>query len=320
MYLGNCHMKYIICTIDLIIICFILRNVCLALSSPDQIIFTFYLCVRLLFDAEALSVRAFNFFLHGADKIDRHEQIENPTPDWINPVQWDNITELDKLPGFRGITQSFEEHNDAWKIWCSSAQPENESLPENWERNLTLFQKYTLVRSVRLDRLEPCMKNFVGIKLGKEFLNFNRSTLYDILEKSTPATPIILISSDSYNPLQEVHNFLKLYQKKSSKTVQYVNMNTEPIESVVRHLKKCIHTEKWLYVDECHESISWLSQFDHILQYLRTVNSELKFRLWMHVNKEEKLFPVNILQNCLKYMCNPPAVRKYRTLFIFGYF
>ncbi|XP_065079030.1 dynein axonemal heavy chain 2-like [Ochlerotatus camptorhynchus] len=287
------------------------RNVCLALSFPDQVIFTFYLCVRLLYDAETMSVRAFNFFVHGADKIDRHEQTENPSPDWINSDQWDNLTELDKLPGFRGITQSFEEHNDAWKLWCSSPHPENESLPENWERNLTLFQKYTLVRSVRLDRLEPCMKNFVANNLGKEFLDFNRSTLNDILEKSTPAIPIMLISSDNYNPLQEVHNFSKFYKKKSHKIVQYVNMSTEPMESVVKHLKKCIQTEKWLYVDECQKSKSWLSQFDHILQYLCTVNPESKFRLWMHVNKEEKHFPVHILQNCLKYMCNPPAGIKY---------
>lgn len=292
---------------------FVLRNVCFALSTPDQIIFNFHLCIQLLFDAEAMSARAFAFFIHGAEKIDRQEQIENPSPDWINSNQWDNITELDKLPGFRGITQSFEEHNDAWNIWCSCPQPENEILPENWERNLTLFQKHTLVRSVRLDRLEPCMKNFVGINLGKQFLYFNQSKLYDVLEKSTPATPIILISSDNYNPLQEVQNLSKHFKKKSHKFVQYENMSTTPIESIVINLKKCVQTEKWLYIDECSKSKIWLSQFDHVLQYLGTICTESKFRLWMHVKKENTHFLSDILKNCSKFMCNPPAVSSQRS-------
>lgn len=33
---------------------------------------------------------------------------------WISEQNWDNITELDKVSGFHGIIDSFEQHYKAW--------------------------------------------------------------------------------------------------------------------------------------------------------------------------------------------------------------
>ena len=35
--------------------------------------------------------------------------------DWISEQSWDNITELDKVAGFHGIVDSFEQNAKAWQ-------------------------------------------------------------------------------------------------------------------------------------------------------------------------------------------------------------
>ncbi|EAT40361.1 AAEL007911-PA, partial [Aedes aegypti] len=293
------------------------RYVRCALSLSDQTIFAFHLCVRVLLEEEVLTAREFLFFLNGAEKIDRHEQIENPNPDWIKPALWDNITELDKLPGFRGIAQSFDEINATWKTWCLSEFPEEETLPESWDRNLTLFQKYTLVRSVRLDRTVPCMKSFVATYQGKRFIDDNSSTLHDLLSISDPATPIILISDDENKPLEEVHNLHKIYNGKSNKTLQHVNMGTESFETTVKHLKNCVKSQNWLYLNQCWQSRQFLANFELIHQYLRTIDQKSGFRLWIVMHNRKTLFPVHVLHNCLKYRCSSPTGIKHNMKLIF---
>ena len=42
----------------------------------------------------------FNFFSFGAGMVDRTQQRPN-NADWMPPVVWDNLTEMDKIPGFQ---------------------------------------------------------------------------------------------------------------------------------------------------------------------------------------------------------------------------
>jgi len=50
---------------------------------------------------------------------------------WMPPSLWDNITELDKLPGFHGVASSFEQFPREWSIWFTSQEPENNDLIGN---------------------------------------------------------------------------------------------------------------------------------------------------------------------------------------------
>lgn len=41
---------------------------------------------------------------------------------------WDNVTELDKLPGFHGVTDAFETFSKDWKDWYLNPEPELQPL------------------------------------------------------------------------------------------------------------------------------------------------------------------------------------------------
>lgn len=46
---------------------------------------------------------------------------------WLNEEGWDNITELDKVTGFHGVVDSFEQYMRDWHAWYT--HPEPETLP-----------------------------------------------------------------------------------------------------------------------------------------------------------------------------------------------
>lgn len=56
---------------------------------------------------------------------------------WLSVSNWDNISELDKLPGFLGIEKSFAQFSREWKQWYMSPDPENQNLIGELK-----FQKY----------------------------------------------------------------------------------------------------------------------------------------------------------------------------------
>lgn len=43
---------------------------------------------------------------------------------WLPSSNWDNISELDKLPGFMGIEKSFLQYSKEWKDWFTAPNPE----------------------------------------------------------------------------------------------------------------------------------------------------------------------------------------------------
>ncbi|XP_055542595.1 dynein axonemal heavy chain 2-like [Wyeomyia smithii] len=285
------------------------KNVCYALKQSDQRIFGFSLCSSLLYANEELNIREYNFLLYGAGKVDRLEQAENPSPEWISQVQWDNITEIDKIPGFRGIIQSFEEANDDWKSWYMEVYPESEKLPAAWERNLTKFQKYLLVRSLRYDRLDACLSDSVRRNLGAKFAESINVNLKDILSQSTAVTPILLVSSANRNLWNEVQ---ALAETENEGKVHFLSANTVPIAAIIENLKTCVEKNQWLFIQDSHKSKSIMFQLTHIVKYLKTSETNPDFRLWLFCDINFTNIAINTLQLSIKCMFNEPEGIKQR--------
>lgn len=57
-----------------------------------------------------VNTEEWQFFLKGGAVLDRFGQTPNPSPSWISDEAWDNITEMDHLPHFKGITGAFAQN------------------------------------------------------------------------------------------------------------------------------------------------------------------------------------------------------------------
>lgn len=75
------------------------------------------MCAKILEGDDKLNMTEFIFLLKGGIVLDRQEQVENPCKTWISDIDWDHLTELDKLPGFHGIVDSFEQNAKDWREW-----------------------------------------------------------------------------------------------------------------------------------------------------------------------------------------------------------
>lgn len=90
------------------------KNTCLGLFEKHKLMFSFFMAVRILESRGKLDFDQYEFLLKGGNVLDRKEQLPNPC-EWISEESWDNITELEKMPGFNGITDSFGRQSREWK-------------------------------------------------------------------------------------------------------------------------------------------------------------------------------------------------------------
>lgn len=75
---------------------------------------------------------------------------------WLGTaLDWDNMSELDKLPAFGGIVDAMIGGSDEWREWYMSGRPEAAKLPGDWEEKVGSSEllRMCLLRAVRSDRV-----------------------------------------------------------------------------------------------------------------------------------------------------------------------
>lgn len=97
---------------------YINRNTCRGLFEQHKLLFSFNMCVKILSAEGRIISWEYAFLLRGGIVLDRENQPDKPVP-WLPPETWDNITELDKLPGFHGLISSFEQYPRDWHNWLA---------------------------------------------------------------------------------------------------------------------------------------------------------------------------------------------------------
>lgn len=74
------------------------------------------MCLKILEARGEMIPQEYDFLLKGGIALERENQPDKPV-DWLTRETWDNLTELDKLPGFHGVAASFEQLSRDWHNW-----------------------------------------------------------------------------------------------------------------------------------------------------------------------------------------------------------
>lgn len=81
---------------------------------------------------------------------------------------------------------------------------------------------------------------------------------------------------------------------------------------------RLIHTGavegNWVFLANCHLSLSWMPKLDKIVETLQTGKVHKDFRLWLSSSPNPE-FPISILQAGIKMTTEPPKVYVFNTLF-----
>jgi len=186
---------------------------CCGLFDHHKVLFSLQLCLRILMSEGKLSHSEFEFVCLGRTCTQRAMLLEgtlkhqrrNPSSDWLETRLWENVVVLDTISTtFSGLASSFEQAHREWRLWFYSPEPENKSLPADWENKLTELQRLCVIRALRYDRFLFAVKRFVRLILGQQFVEPPSFNLRAIYQSSTAKTPLIFILSSGCDPTQEV--------------------------------------------------------------------------------------------------------------------
>ena len=191
-------------------------------------------------------------------------------------MAWDNITELDKLPGFRGIVMSFEQHGKEWTEWYRNTEPEKGFLPSEWESRLNDFQKMIIVRALRPDRVSFKAHSFVSANLGAKFTEPPVLDMQSVLDDSTCYTPLIFVLSTGADPAAAL--FTLSENARMMHRFFHLSLGQGQAPIATKMIVEGAKMGHWVFLANCHLSLSWMPQLDKLVETIVDEGPHKDFR------------------------------------------
>ncbi|BES94824.1 dynein heavy chain [Nesidiocoris tenuis] len=277
------------------------RNTCRGLFERHKLMFSFLVCLKIMDDAVDKS--DFMFLLKGGVVLNRDAQPDNPCPDWMSAEIWDNISELEKLPGYKGIGRSFTQHKKDWQGWYLKTEPETLSLIGEWETCLTQFQKLVILRCLRPDRLGFGIARWITACIGSQFTEPPVLDVASVLDDSSSSVPLVFVLSPGVDPTLSLMALAE--SRKMSKKFRTLSLGQGQAPIATKMIEDGVRVGHWVFLANCHLSLSWMPALDKIIENLASSFCSPDFRLWLSSNPHPD-FPISILQTSLKMTTEPP--------------
>lgn len=124
-----------------------------------------------------------------------------------------------------------------------------------------------------------------------------------VLDESSNRTPLIFVLSSGVDPssslaiLAESSNMAKKFMCLS------LGQGQAPIATKL--IKEGAKKGHWVYLANCHLSLSWMPDLDKIVDTMQTKKAHPNFRLWLSSDPSPQ-FPISILQAGIKMTTEPP--------------
>ncbi|XP_066933177.1 dynein axonemal heavy chain 2-like [Clytia hemisphaerica] len=279
------------------------RYTCRGLFEKHKLLFSFQMCTKIMEASGKINMDEYNFFLRGGVVLDREEQMDNPCSNWLSDAAWDNVTELDKLTNFHGMIASFEQYPRDWNVWFTSGEPEIASLPGEWENACNELQRMLVVRSLRPDRVSFCANSFIINNLGSKFVEPPVLDMRSVLEDSTTRTPLIFVLSTGVDPTSALLQLAESCNMNNRFHALSLGQGQAPIAT--RMIKEGVREGNWVFLANCHLSLSWMPQLDKLVEQLQVEKPHPDFRIWLSSSPHPD-FPISILQAGIKMTTEPP--------------
>eukprot|EP01135_Chromosphaera_perkinsii_P005558 Nk52_evm107s352 gene=Nk52_evmTU107s352 len=279
------------------------KYACRGLFEAHKLLFSFQICTEILKSMNKLNLEEYQFFLRGGQVLDKELQVDNPCKSWLPEIAWDNITELDNLASFSGLSSSFEQYGREWKEWFETSDPETAPLPSDWGNKCNELERMLIVRSLRQDRVSFTVTSFIVNNLGTKYVEPPPLEMNSVLEDSTAKTPLIFVLSPGVNPSPLIENLAVAKGMQDKFYNLSLGQGQAPIAT--RMLKEGAKEGKWVFLANCHLSISWMPELSKHIEDLQVTSPHPDFRLWLSSSPHPD-FPLSILQTGIKITTEPP--------------
>lgn len=145
-----------------------------------------------------------------------------------------------------------------------------------------------VLRCFRTDRVNFAIRNYVEHYMKKEFIENKPTILKEVFAESQPTEPIIFVLSPGVDPTD---NLKKLADERQ---VQFesISMGRGQSERAKRILTEGAEGGHWIFLANCHLSISLLPELESIIDHLfkHEVNPEFRLILSANPHQDEQAF------------------------------
>lgn len=280
------------------------RNVCRSLFERHKLLFSFLLCMKILFGDNAVDAQQWRFFLAGpAGEI---EQKPNPTT-WLDDLEWGQVYEqlwtMSQFEEFKGLDSYFIEFHKKFKTIYDSTTPHQCKLPGDWDEKLNLFQKMIVLKAIRPDKINAAVSDFVAAKIGKEFIDPPTFNLGECYKDSTNITPLVFVLSPGTDPVADFKKFAE--ESDMLNRIGSVSLGQGQEPKAEKEIEKARLTGGWCLLQNCHLMEFWMPRLEAIVEQLTDTNHP-EFRIWL-TSTPTPSFPVAVLQASVKMTLEPPS-------------
>eukprot|EP00117_Sycon_ciliatum_P019779 scpid3161/ scgid17821/ Dynein heavy chain 2, axonemal; Axonemal beta dynein heavy chain 2; Ciliary dynein heavy chain 2 len=293
------------------------KNACMSLFERHKLLLSLQMCVKLNMAKGEIDRDDWNFFLRGGNVLDRTDQVPKPSQIWITAAAWDNICDLEtSLPEvFTGLTASITHSPKEWHRWYMALKPEQAPLPAEWETKCEeKLKKMIVLRCLRPDRILYACMEFVELKMRKEFIEAKTFTLPEVYKNTSSKDPIIFVLSPGVDPSDQLSNLALAHNAK----INSLALGKGQSENAKKVLQDGVKNEEWVYLANCHLSISILPSIESEIEgIMKSQNVPKDFRIFMSSNPHDK-FPVSLLQRSVKLTSEPPKGIKANMMRMYG--
>jgi dynein heavy chain len=287
-------------------------NICRSLAERHKLLFSFFMAIKLMQAENRIDPAEWHFLMTGKPPVgegggtdDSHESTAKPAVDWIDERMWNDLQGANKLAGLAGLLKDVQstEHAGSFKAIYDDPAPHRAALPGEWQDRLSSMQRLCLLRCIRADKIPDGVFDFVSKELGPSFVEPPPFDLGACFEDSTATTPLIFVLSKGSDPTKAFYQFAA--SMRFDKKVKGLSLGQGQGVKAARLLEEAMQKGTWVYLQNCHLYISWLSELERICEDLTPDTVHKDFRLWL-TSMPCKEFPVSILQGAVKMTNEPP--------------
>lgn len=268
------------------------------LYEDHKFLFVMLLALTIDMDKKAISHEEFQCLIKGGAALDMNTVQKKPF-NWIRDMAWLNLVALSKIGRFSEVLNQITRNEKGWKSWYDKDAPELAQIPDGYQNSLDSFSRLMLVRAWCPDRTVFSARTYIASSMGDKYAEAVILDMEKMYHESDPRTPLINFLSMGADPTALIESLSKQYKI----TMKAISMGQGQEVHARRLMTTCMASGGWVCLQNCHLGLNFLDELQEMVNTTEEVNEN--FRLWM-TTEEHPSFPINLLQQCIKFTNEPP--------------
>ncbi len=284
------------------------NNVCRGLFESHKLLFSFLICMKIQIDSGVITQEQFMFLLkgNGATVPDMTNIPPNPFPEILPESSWQLAVYFEnEIKTFKGLTAETVRNSDAWRAFVLADDHQNITIPGVYQSTISTFDRLLMLKVFAPPKLMMAMASYVGISMGREFVESQQIDMDVIYADSDPITPIIFILSAGADPSSLLTRLAK--KKGFLNKLNTISLGQGQGPRARELIANAFKNGEWALLQNCHLAKSWMQDLEDIVGGFAASEQRphREFRLWLTA-MPCNYFPVAVLQKGIKVTNEPP--------------